>query len=220
MVSERRRRRAARRLRDGDGGELSPFRVWQVLTRSLFHVRLPDETGASALWSVDVRHGGDENGDVWVAFYRDRRQVARARPPAVMPVPGRTLDVATSGYGLRRCHYVPEVGRERPLVPERSSAAGLRARLGVRFPVLSRFLGLLSILVLLVALALGGPQLVEQISEIPPIAERVGTYTAPVHLSAGLNAALVVATLLASTERALRLRYHWLLDGGLIDGEE
>lgn len=66
----------------------------------------------------------------------------------------------------------------------------------------------------------GGPQLVEQISEIPPIAERGGTYTAPVHLSAGLSVALVVATLLASTERALRLRHHWLLDGGLFDGEE
>ncbi len=39
-------------------------------------------------------------------------------------------------------------------------------------------------------------------------------------VSATLNIALVVATILASTERALRLRYNWLLDGGLFDGDD
>ena len=74
--------------------------------------------------------------------------------------------------------------------------------------------------VLVVALVLGVPQIVEQISQIPPVAENVGTFTSPFHLSATLNVALVVATLVASTERALRLRYHWLLDGGLFDGDD
>lgn len=220
MVSDRRRRRAARRLREGDGRELPPYRFWQLLDRSLFHIRLPTDGGGHELWSVDIRHMGDANGEVWAGFYRDRLQVARAEPPALMPVPGGVLDVATSSYGLKRCHFVPEVGAERPLLPDHASAAGMRARLGQRFPVLSRFIGALSILVLLIALVIGAPQLLEQITTIPPVAERVGTFTAPVHLPLDLNVALVVATLLASTERALRLRYHWLLDGGLFDGGE
>ena len=64
------------------------------------------------------------------------------------------------------------------------------------------------------------PQIVEQVSQIPLVAENVGTFASPIHLSGALNVGLVVATLLASTERALRLRYHWLLDGGLFDGDE
>lgn len=60
----------------------------------------------------------------------------------------------------------------------------------------------------------------EQISSIPPVAERVGTFDSPVALPAWFNIGLTVAALLASTERALRLRYHWLLDGGLFDGDD
>ena len=35
-----------------------------------------------------------------------------------------------------------------------------------------------------------------------------------------VNITLTVAALLASIERALRLRNHWLLDGGSFDGED
>jgi hypothetical protein len=72
-----------------------------------------------------------------------------------------------------------------------------------------------TLLVLGVALVLGVPQIIEQITEIPPVAEHVGTFTSPFHLSGTANVALIVATLLASTERALRLRYSRVLDGGL-----
>ena len=85
---------------------------------------------------------------------------------------------------------------------------------------MSRTIGFVSWAVLVVALVLGVPQIVEQISQIPPVAENIGTFTSPIHLSGAVNVALIVATLLASTERALRLRYHWLLDGGLFDGDD
>lgn len=81
-------------------------------------------------------------------------------------------------------------------------------------------IGIVSITVLLIALVLGVPQIIEQISHIPPVAERFGTFTSPIQLPAVLNITLVIAALLASTERALRLRYNWLLDGGLYDGTE
>ncbi len=66
---------------------------------------------------------------------------------------------------------------------------------------------------------LGVPQIAQQITEIPPIADRVGVFTSPIHLPGWLNVTVLVATVLASTERALRLRYHWLLDGGAFDGD-
>ena len=111
-------------------------------------------------------------------------------------------------------------GATRQLTPHPRTAEGRRARLDRRHPALSRGIGLLSLLILVVALLLGVPQIIEQITHIPPIAERIGTFTSPISLPSWFNITLVVAALLASTERAMRLRYHWLLDGGLFDGDD
>lgn len=207
-------------MQPGDGHALQPYRWWQPFSRSLFHLRLGDGSGTPGVWSVDVRHGGDENGEVFAQLYRDGVNHAQSKLPAVFAIPGGTIEVAVSGYGLRRCHFVTTEGAERRLVPDPASAEGRRARLERAHPGLSRAIGLVSVLVLLVALALGIPQLVEQITAIPPVAERLGSFTSPVALPSWANVSLVVAALAASTERALRLRYHWLLDGGLFDGEE
>ncbi|MFF2452465.1 hypothetical protein [Isoptericola sp. NPDC058082] len=220
MFSDRRRRRAARRIRPGDGHALQRFRWWQPLSRALFHLDLV-HGGAPERWSVDVRLWGDsDDGDVRARLYRDGVHVATSKLPAELPVTGGAVQVATSSYGLRRCHYVTPDGHERQLEPDPASAEGRRARLERERPDLSRGIGAVSWVVLAVALVLGAPQIVEQISQIPPVAEHLGTFTSPVRLPAGLNVALVVAAALASTERALRLRYHWLLDGGLFEGEE
>jgi hypothetical protein len=64
------------------------------------------------------------------------------------------------------------------------------------------------------------PQIIEQITHIPPIAENFGSFVSPIHLPAWANTSLVVASLVASTERALRLRYNRLLDGGLFGEDE
>ncbi|WP_152188183.1 hypothetical protein [Georgenia satyanarayanai] len=221
MFADWRDRRAARRVKPGDGHALQRFRWWQPFSRSLLHIPLLEEDGQCHTWSVDVRLGGDSSdGEVRARLYRDGVHHAVAKPPAAFPVPGGTIEVATSGYGLRRCHFVRSDGVERQLTPDPASAEGRRARLERRHPLLSRGIGLVSVAVLLVALVLGVPQIVEQISQIPPVAENVGSFTSPFHLSVGWNIALTVGALVASTERALRLRYHWLLDGGLFDGEE
>lgn len=171
-------------------------------------------------WSVDVRLWGDSDGEVRAKLYRDGLQHAVSKLPAAFPVPGGTVEVVASGYGLKRCHYVTEEGRERQLVPDRASAEGRRARLERNHPAVGRALGVASVVVLVVALVLGLPQIAEQITQIPPVAENIGTFTSPVALPASVNIGLTVAALLASTERALRLRYHWLLDGGLFDGDD
>lgn len=215
MASESRRRRAAKRAKPGDGHALQRYRWWQPFSRSLLHLRLVAADGRPETWSVDVRLGGDDNGVVRAQLYRDGVNQATSKLPAAFPVPGGVIEVAASGYGLKRAHFIADDGTERQLSPDAASAEGRRARLHRRAPGLSRAIGAVSIIVLVVALVLGIPQLAEQITSIPPVADAVGTFESPIHLPPWANISLIVAALVASTERALRLRYNWLLDGGL-----
>lgn len=220
MGSQGRKRRAAGRVAPGDGHALQRYRWWQLFSRSLFHLRVPGEGGAPETWSVDVRHGGDSEGKVRAQLYRNGVHHARSALPATFPILGGAIEVVTSGFGLRRCHYVSHGGTEQQLVPDPASAEGRRAHLVRTRPALSHAIGLASLSVLLVALVLGVPQIIEQITQIPPVAESVGTFASPFQLPTWANVSLLLATLVASTERALRLRYHWLLDGGLFGGDE
>lgn len=209
-----------RRAKPGDDHPLQRYRWWQLFSRSLFHLRLEGVTGAPEVWSVDVRHGGDSNGEVWALLCLDGRNQSRSRLPAAFRIPGGTIEVAKSSYGLKRCHYVADDGTPRMLVPDRASAEGRRSRLDQTSPTLSRAIGVVSVVVLLIALVLGVPQIVEDITRIPPVADAVGTFVSPFRLPAWANISLVVAGLVASTERALRMRYNWILDGGLFDGDD
>lgn len=220
MFDDWKRRRAAKRVKAGDGHPLKPFRWWQVFSRALFHMRLDDGTSREQ-WSVSVSLWGEsDDGEVRAHLYRNGEHVALSKLPAVFEVPGGVIEVQASQYGLKRCHYVPADGTAQVLQPDPASAEGRRAKLDRNSPFLSRMIGALSILILVVALVLGVPQLIETITSIPPIAERIGTFESPISLPGWFNTGLVIAALLASTERALRLRYNWLLDGGLFEGED
>jgi hypothetical protein len=179
------------------------------------------EDGERHRWSVDVRHGGDsDDGEVRARLYRDGIHVAVSKLPAEFPVPGGRIEVRVSAFGLKRCHFIGDDGTRRQLSPDPASAEGRRAQLELKSPGLSRAIGVVSVLILLVALVLGVPQIAEQVTQIPWVAENIGSFVSPIHLPAEFNIALFIATLVASTERALRLRYNWLLDGGMFDGEE
>lgn len=205
-------------VKAGDGHTLPRYRWWQLFSRSLFHLHLAGEGSAPQTWSIDVRHGGDADGEVRARLYLDGVNQARSKLPAAFAVPGGTIEVVGSAFGLKRCHYVTYDGTERQLMPDPASAEGRRARLERTNPRLSRAIGTASVTVLAVALVLAVPQGIEQLTQLPPIAERIGTFPSPVHLPAWANTALLLATLVASTERALRLRYNRILDGGLFDG--
>lgn len=220
VFAEGRGRHRAKKVEPGDDHPLRPYRWWQLFSRSLFHLRLAEDGGRRSDWSVDVRLWGDSDGEVRARLYRDGLHHSTSKLPAAFPVPRGFIEVAASGYGLRRCHHVSDDESARQLSPDPASAEGRRARLDRTRPGLSRAIGALSWLVLAVSLLLGIPQIVEQVTLVPWVAENLGTFASPIHLPAWLNVSLVVASLLASTERALRLRYHWLLDGGLFDGEE
>lgn len=209
-----------KRVKPGDGRPLQRYRWWQPLSRALLHLSLPGVDGQAQTWSVDVRLWGESDGEVRARLYCDGLEHSWSKLPAVFAVPGGSVEVEASTYGLKRCHYVPDHGSERQLVPDPASAEGRRAQLERQRPRLSRTIGVVSVAVLVVAIILGVPQIVEQVSHIPPVAERLGTFDSPISLPAWLNITLGVVTVLASFERALRLRYHWLLDGGLFDSDD
>lgn len=216
MLKDWQRRRAARRVKRGDGRPLKRFHWWQMfLGRALLHLQLIGDDGRRAVYSVDVRHQGDrEDGVVRAQLYRDGRHHAVSKVPAVFPVEGGAIEVATTGVGVRRCHYVAADGTERQLIPDPKSAEGRRARLDRDHPSASRMIGVVSVVMLVVGVGLNLLQILEPISRIPPIAENLGVFESPIHLPLWLNITLGLAAALASTERALRLRYHWLLDAG------
>ncbi|WP_105567377.1 hypothetical protein [Microbacterium halophytorum] len=209
----------ARKPRPGDGKVLPRYRWWQVFSRSLFHLNRSGPDGAVEVWSVDVRHGGDADGEVWARLYRDGRNEARSKLPAAFPLADGVLQVAASAYGMKRCRFVAQDGSTRTLTPDPASAEGLRARLDRTHPALSRSIGAASVAILVVALVLGAPQIAEDITRIPIVADRVGTFVSPIQLPFWANISLLLATIAASSERALRLRYSWILDGGAFDGD-
>lgn len=204
---------ATRRLKPGDGRELRGFRWWQLPQRSLFWLRLPGAGGHGPLYAVDVRHRARlDDSKIRAHLFLDGRHAAESRLPAVFPVHGGVIEVAMSNYGIKRCHYCPSGGQPRQLTPDPASAEGRRARFGARHPGLSRTIGFVSVLLLLIGVGLNLLQLAGPLSQIPPVMERIGTFEPPVRLPVWLNISLGAGAVLASMERALRLRYSAFLD--------
>ncbi|WP_231946487.1 hypothetical protein [Auraticoccus monumenti] len=179
-----------------------------MLTHSL---RAPD--GTVTTYAVDVRHLGDrDDGEVRARLYRDGVLTAHSRLPARFPVPGGHIEVAVGSFGLRRCHHVGADGAESQLTPHPASAEGRRSRLQGAHPRLSRLVGVVSTSLVLLGACVAVPQLVETISQVPPVAEALGTFRSPVRLGPTANVAVGIAAVVGSTERALRLRSSWLDD--------
>lgn len=215
MLEDWKRRRAAKRLKRGDGRPLQPFRWWHLLfERALLTLRVVGSDGRAVVYAVDVRYYGKDGGVEGKAhLFIDGRHHAQSTLPVVFPIEGGTIEVTGSTYGLRRAHYVPAEGAEQQLVPDPKSAAGRRLHLDREHPQASRVVGGVSVVLLILGIGLNLLQLLEPISAIPPLVERFGRFESPVHLPLWLNVTLAIGAGLASMERGLRLRYNPLLDG-------
>lgn len=209
------------KVRSGDGSALREYRPWQLFSRSLFYLDLVAPPGNSHVYAVDVRYLADAKtrrqhekavGKSPAALYRDGVQVYRANLPVAFPVPGGVIEVATSAFGLKRLRFVEADGREHTLRPDPRSQEGRRARFGRRFPRASTVVGVVSLAVLLVALAVSLLHGAEALTRIPPVAAHIGTFTSPIHLPTWAKITLGGAGFLAAVERASRLRYNRLID--------
>ncbi|MEV4172760.1 hypothetical protein [Nonomuraea sp. NPDC049709] len=204
---------ASKRLEPGDGRELQRFRWWQLPLRSLFWLQPTRNDDHVRTYAVDVRHWARvDDSKVRAHLFVNGRHEAESKLPASFPVEGGTIEVAMSAYGIKRCHYVATAEASRQLTPDPASAEGRRARLDAEHPALSRGIGVVSVLTLVIGVGLNLLQLAEPISQIPPIAESIGTFVSPIRLPLWLNITLGAGAVLASMERALRLRYTPLLD--------
>ncbi|MEV0702387.1 hypothetical protein AB0I53_31340 [Saccharopolyspora sp. NPDC050389] len=221
MVKKFRRRWQLGKVRPGDGSALGEYRLWQAFSRSLFFLELAEPSGNSHVFAVDVRYLTDAKskkqhddaiGKSPAALYRDGVQVHRSNLPTTFPVPGGVIEVATSVFGLKRMHFVSEDGSEHTLCPHRRSQEGLRARFAQRFPRTSAVIGAAAVVVLLTVLGVGLLHGMEILTRIDVVAEHAGTFISPLRLPAWATTTLFIAGLLAAVERALRLRYHWLID--------
>lgn len=215
MAQDWRQRRAAKRITPGNGRALQPLRWWQLPFRALFYLPLTHHDGRQTVYAVDLPHRSDTgSGKARAHLYLDGRHHAESKLPAAFPVERGTIEVAISAFGIKRCHYVTTAGAEHQLIPDHRSAEGRRARVTREHPALSRSIGFLSVLMLLIGVGLNLVQLAEPVSQIPPITDRIGRFESPVHLPIWINFALAVGALLASTERAFRLRYSLLDHAG------
>lgn len=204
-----RRQRALAKVKPGDGRALKPYRWWHSLWRTLFVADLQDEDDHRHEYAVDINY----LSFAWdAALYRDGRREATSELPAVFPVPGGVVEVATTFYGLKRMHLVTDDGREQQLRPHRLSSEGMRMRFGRRFPRASTAISWTAVAVLLTSLAVLFLPTVASISRIDVVAEHLGTYTAPYTLPGWLSTTLTISGLVAALERALTLRNHWLID--------
>lgn len=189
------------RERAGDGSALRPVRGWQWLWRGVFGTE-----HAGTRWDVEVDYLDWEER---VLLYRDGVQERVQRGTSRFDVgDGARIEVAWTLLGMKRAHLVRADGTEAQLTPAPGTAERWRADLDRERPALSRRLAATSWAVLTLALLLQVPQLLEVGANL------TGWYafSAPVLLPAALNTPLAVAAVLAGFERALRLRYHWLID--------
>ncbi|WP_230402283.1 hypothetical protein [Sanguibacter suaedae] len=189
------------------------FRWWQIFSRSVFAIDLRGPDGRARNHCVDVRPWGDrDDGEVRARLYVDGALELVSRVPARFPVPGGEIEVAVGSFGMKRCHHVGDDRTSTPLTPHPRSAEGRRAHLDRAHPTLSRTVGAVSLALVLVGLCLALPPIIEPISQIPPIAESVGTFESPVDLPLWLEITLGILAVLGSVERALRLRSTWIDD--------
>lgn len=195
----------------GDGSPLPPFRWWQLLGRSVFE--LPAAPGRAARYTVDVRHMGDRtDGAVRARLYRDGALAAVSKLPTAFPVEGGAIEVAVNSIGLRRCHFVPDGNRAgaHVLTPLPASAEGRRARFDRTHPGASRIIGALALAAVLIGVAVGGYELVMQLSRIPAVVDAIGVIDRPVRIPLEIGIAVGAGAVLGGIERALRLRSTWL----------
>ncbi|WP_244632562.1 hypothetical protein [Microbacterium sp. Se63.02b] len=150
------------------------------------------------------------DGEVRARLYVDGSLQSYAKMPTRFSVPGGHIEVAITGFGLKRCHFVPRDGVEQQLAPDPRSAEGRRARLHRRHPGASRLISLLSIAFVIIGLCVEVPQIIEALSQIPPVAESIGTFISPIRLPLHINLMIGLAAVVGSTERALRMRSSWI----------
>ncbi|MFD2630436.1 hypothetical protein [Oceanobacillus kapialis] len=210
FIRQRRRRLKMKKVKAGDGHTLKEYRLWHIFTRSLFHIEITNNQKEKTNYAVNCKYFAEEP---MADLYREGKHVAYSKLPAAFPIENGVIEIDSGGYGINRIHYDTEdKGEVFSVYPDKRSIRGLRMWLHKKFPRLSRFIGIIAILILLTSLALSLPQLIEMITRVPWVADNIGTFKSPILFSWQNNIWIFVAGAIAGVERTLMLRNHWLID--------
>ena len=158
--------------------------------------------------------------DACVAATQARVAAHRDRLASVTTVP-ELIEVATSSFGIKRARLVTPDGKF-ALAPIPGTWEYKWIGWHERNPGPAKVVSAASFLVLAVAAVVGLPQMLELASQIyneSDLHETVGvawSFTSPVSLSATVNTGVTIAAAAAALERAWRLKYNPLLDGGVL----
>lgn len=201
-----RKKRRVRKVKDAKGEPLKGIRFWQYFHRTVFHKKIDQD-----VYSVDVDLYGRELMGPESALYKNGVRIKESTVPSVYEVPGGFIEVETTTYGVKKIHYVTDTD-ELQMVPDKDSLEGMRARFDSKFPTVSKWIGYITIAILIIGLIIAVPALIQMITHIELVADNFGTFTSPFQLPDWLNVTLVILGLLAATERALSLKNHWLID--------
>lgn len=188
---------------------MKPFRQWQVLHRHLYTVDHTGPAGNSIRYTLEI---DTANGDNEVQVYADGWFQSKHELPASIPVLGGHIEANASLYGVTRMHLVTADGAARRLTPIAGTIEDRRGALDRRHPTISRAMRWAAIAILIANLVLAIPFAIELATELPAIQRNLGTFVSPIQLPAWANTSLMVAGILAATERVLTLRRNRILD--------
>lgn len=205
----RKRLKKLKKVKEGDGHRLKPYRLWNMFTHSLFHMTIKNPDGETTHYALKSKYFTEEPR---VDLYREGRHIAYSKLPAVLPVERGIMEVTTSSTGINGIHYRTDHEDIFTVYPDKRSIRGFRWWVHQRLPRLSTWIGWVAIVTLLSSLSIGSIQLMDTLSNIPWVSEQIGTFNTPISLSASSNVTIGVAAVLAGTERTLMLRNHWLVD--------
>lgn len=205
----RKRRLKMKKVKEGNGHKLKEYRFWNIFTGSLFHLEVTNDKNEKINYAILCKYFVEEPR---ADLYCNGTHIAYAKLPAIFPVKDGVIEIENGGYGINKIHYDSNNNETYSLYPDKRSVRGLRMSLHNRFPKVSSFIAIMAVVVLLTSMALGLPQLIAALSQIPWVSENIGTFVSPIVLPALVNLGIVVAGILAGVERTLMLRNHWLID--------
>lgn len=206
FIRRRKRRLKMKKVKEGDGHTLKEYRLWNIFSRSLFHIEITNDKNEKTNYAISCKYFVEEH------LYRNGRHIAYSKLPAAFPVENGVIEIVNGGYGINRIHYDTDKEGTFSVYPDKRSIRGLRMWLHKRFPRISSLIGMIAIVILLTSIALSLPQLIEKITEIPWVTENIGTFVSPITFSLQINIWMWVAGAVAGVERTLMLRNHWLID--------
>jgi hypothetical protein len=177
---------------------LRPLRGWDLVSHGRFEASL-----GGHVWTVDLDYldFGEK-----LHLYRDGVEVEVQRSPARFDLGrGAAIEASMGLLGMQQVDLIVE-DEKTPLTPVDGTAEAWRLRLARERPGTSRLLGVVSWVVLVMALVYETPQL------IALLGNALGAdFEPPITLPGAANFALGIAALAAASERALRFKSNrWL----------